>query len=87
MQSWLMLGEAIPLEVTGTTSMKLSQMFTRVLPSVLIFVFYACLFVGLTLALKRLALSVVYAICACVGSVLTTLIGLWKVYVAEAFCM
>jgi small multidrug resistance pump len=87
MQSWLMLGEAIPLEVTGTTSMKLSQRYTRVLPSVLIFVFYACLFVALTLVLKRLALSVVYAIWVGVGTVLTTLIGLWKVYVAEAFCM
>jgi hypothetical protein len=59
MQSWLMLGEAILLEVAGTTSMKLSQRFTRVLPTVLIFVFYACLFVALTLALKRLDLSVV----------------------------
>ncbi len=72
-----MLGEAIPLEVTGTTSMKLSQRFTRVLPSVLIFVFYARLFVGLTLALKRLALSVVYAIWVGIGAVLITLIGFW----------
>jgi small multidrug resistance pump len=53
----------------------------------LIFVFYACLFVALTLALKRLAASVVYAIWVGIGTVLTTLIGLWKVYVAEAFCM
>ena len=87
MQSWLMLGDAILLEVAGTTSMKLSQRFTRVLLSVLIFVLYACLFVALTLALKRLDLSVVYPIRAGIGTVLTTLIGLWKVYVAETFCM
>jgi multidrug transporter EmrE-like cation transporter len=64
----------------------LSKVYPR-LPSVLIFVFYACLFVALTLVLERLALSVVYAIWAGVGTVRTTLIGLWKVYVAEAFCM
>jgi small multidrug resistance pump len=38
---WLYLAAAILFEVAGITSMKLAQGFTRPLPSVLIFVFYA----------------------------------------------
>lgn len=77
MQAWLLLAAAIILEVAGTTSMKLSQGFARAAPSVLIFVFYALSFTALTLALKRLDLSIVYAIWAGVGTVLITLIGFW----------
>jgi len=40
MQSWLILIVAIILEVAGTTAMKLSDGFTRPLPSVLLVVFY-----------------------------------------------
>jgi small multidrug resistance pump len=38
--TWLYLALAILLEVSGTTCMKLSQGFTKVVPSVLLFVFY-----------------------------------------------
>ena len=41
MLQWLCLAGAIALEIAGTISMKLSAGFTRTLPSVLIFVFYA----------------------------------------------
>lgn len=75
MQAWLLLSAAILLEVAGTTSMKLSAGFTRALPSLLIFVFYAASFVALTLALKRLDLSLAYTIWAGVGTVLIALIG------------
>ena len=34
MQSWFFLAGAIALEVAGTTSMKLSQGFTKLFPSV-----------------------------------------------------
>ena len=37
---WLYLILAIALEVAGTTSMKLSQGFTKLLPSIAMFVFY-----------------------------------------------
>lgn len=55
--------------------MKLSAGFTRALPSFLIFVFYALSFTALTLALKRLDLSLAYAIWAGVGTVLIAVIG------------
>lgn len=75
MSAWAYLAAAIVLEVAGTTSMKLSHGFTRLLPSLLLFVFYVFAFVGLTVALKRLELSVTYAIWAGVGTILTALIG------------
>lgn len=75
---WFYLIGAIVLEVLGTTSMKLSEGFTRLLPSVLIFIFYAGAFVGLTLALKRMEVSVAYAIWSGVGTALIAVIGfLW----------
>ena len=75
MQHWLYLFFAIAFEVAGTTSMKLSEGFSRWLPSTMIFVFYAISFTFLTLALKRLDLSVAYAIWAGLGTALITAIG------------
>lgn len=74
--AWLLLLTAIVLEVAGTTSMKLSQGFTRVWPSVMIFVCYGLAFLALTLALKRLDLSVAYAIWAGAGTALVALVGM-----------
>lgn len=76
MQHWLYLAAAIFLEVAGTTSMKLSAGFTRLLPSALIFVFYALSFVALTLALRRIDLGVAYAIWAGIGTALIAVIGI-----------
>ena len=75
MQHWFYLLLAILLEVAGTTSMKLSQGFTKPIPSVLIFVFYALSFTALTFALRRLDMSVTYAVWSGLGTVLIALIG------------
>jgi small multidrug resistance pump len=74
-QAWAVLAAAILLEVAGTTSMRLSEGFSRVTPSVLIFVFYAASFALNTLVIRTLGLSVVYAVWSGVGTVLTALIG------------
>ncbi len=76
MQGWLWLSVSIVLEVAGTTSMKLSEGLTRLVPSVLIFVFYALSFTAFTFALKRVELSVAYAIWAGVGTALIAMIGI-----------
>jgi len=76
MSHWFFLIIAIILEVAGTTSMKLSEGFSRWLPSILIFVFYGLSFAGLTLALKRIDVSIAYAIWAGLGTALITVIGL-----------
>ena len=76
MHPWLLLVSAIALEVAGTTSMKLSQGFTRLVPSVLLFVCYVASFVALTLALKKIEVSVAYAVWAGVGTALVAAIGI-----------
>ncbi|MBG1265857.1 DMT family transporter [Nostoc sp. WHI] len=74
--SWIYLIAAIIFEVSGTTCMKLSQGFTKIGPSVLIFVFYGLCFTFLTLALKRLEVSVAYSVWAGLGTVLIAIIGI-----------
>ena len=74
-QAWTLLGLAIIFEVAGTTCMRLSESFTRLTPSLLIFVFYALSFALNTVIMRTLGLSVVYAVWSGVGTVLTALIG------------
>jgi small multidrug resistance pump len=76
--SWLFLILAIVFEVSGTTSMKLSQGFTKPLPSLLLFLFYGCSFGALTLALKTIDVSVAYAVWSGLGTALIAAAGiLW----------
>ena len=56
--------------------MKLSEGFSRLLPSILIFVFYAFSFFFFTLALKGIDVSIAYAIWAGLGTALITVIGI-----------
>lgn len=75
---WIYLVLAILLEVSGTTCMKLSEGFTKIVPSILLFVFYSLSFGMLTLALKRIDVSVAYAVWSGVGTALIATIGvLW----------
>lgn len=76
MKHWLYLAFAILLEVSGTTSMKLSQGFTRIVPSVLIFVLYGASFVALTFALKKIDVSIAYAVWSGVGTAAIAIIGI-----------
>jgi small multidrug resistance pump len=73
---WLYLIAAIVLEVTGTTCMKLSQGFTRLTPSVLLFILYGLSFTLLTLVLKKLDVSITYAIWSGLGTALIAAIGI-----------
>ena len=73
--SWVYLFMAILLEVSGTTCMKLSQGLTKLGPSVGVFVFYSCSLVGLALALKKLQVSVAYAVWSGVGTAIVAVIG------------
>jgi small multidrug resistance pump len=55
--------------------MKLSRGFAELLPSIGVFAFYICSAAAVILALKRLELSVAYAIWSGVRTALTALIG------------
>jgi small multidrug resistance pump len=74
--SWVLMIIAILFEVAGTTMMKLSQGFTRKAPTILMFVFYGIGFIPLSLAMKRLPVSVVYAVWSGLGTALITIIGI-----------
>ncbi len=82
MQHWFFLAGAIALEVAGTISMKLSEGFTKLVPSVLLFALYAASFVALTFALEKIEVSVAYAVWAGVGTALIAAIGI--LYFREA---
>jgi len=73
---WFYLAMAIVLEVVGTTCMKLSEGFTRPVPSVLVFVLYMVSFAFMILALKKMELGVVSAIWAGLGTALIAIIGI-----------
>jgi len=73
--SRIFLSVAILFEVAGITSLKLSRGFAEMWPSVGVFVFYVCSAAAVILALRRLELSVAYAIWSGVGTALTAMIG------------
>jgi small multidrug resistance pump len=74
-QAWFLLALAIVLEVCGTTSLKLSEGFTRMAPSVLIFVFYGLSFTLNSFVVRTLDLSVTYGIWAGCGTALAAIVG------------
>lgn len=73
---WLYLVAAIVLEVAGTTSMKLSAGFTRAVPSLAMFAFYAGSLAALTMALKAIDVSLAYAVWSGLGTALIAVIGI-----------
>ena len=72
---WIFLILAILSEVAGTICMKLSAGFTKPLPSILMWVFYAICFSLLPLTLKKIDVSVAYAIWSGVGTALIATVG------------
>lgn len=75
-ESWIALGIAIVFGVLGTTSMKLSHGFQHLKPALYLIFFYTTSFVALTFAIKRIELSVVYAVWSGVGTLLMAGIGI-----------
>ncbi|MBG05964.1 MAG: hypothetical protein CMM59_18035 [Rhodospirillaceae bacterium] len=65
--------------------MNLSSNFTKLISSISIFVFYAASFVALTFAIKKIEISVAFAVWSGVGTALIALIGI--LYFKEAATM
>jgi small multidrug resistance pump len=74
--SWLYLIAAIIFEVSGTTCMKLSEEFTKIVPSIFIFVFYGLCLIFLTLSLRTIPVSIVYSIWAGLGTIAIAIISI-----------
>jgi small multidrug resistance pump len=67
--AWVLVALAIVAEVTGTLSMRASDGFTRLWPSLMVVAGYAIAFVLLAQSLKTLGVGPVYAIWAGLGTV------------------
>ena len=76
MKPYLFLLVAIVLEVIGTTSLKASEQFTRLVPTVVMAVAYVGAFFCLGMTLKIIPVGVAYAVWSGVGIVLVSLAGL-----------
>lgn len=74
---WLYLFTAIIGEVVATASLKASDGFSKLIPSIITIIGYGITFYFLSLALKELPISIVYAIWAGLGIVLLSLIGVF----------
>ncbi len=74
--NYLWLAGAILSEVIATSSLKASNGFTRLLPSVLVVVGYGTAFYCLSQTLKTIPVGVAYAIWSGLGTVLIALVGL-----------
>jgi small multidrug resistance pump len=74
--TWVFLVIAIGAEVAATVSLRLSEGFSKLLPSVLVLVGYVVAFVMLSFALKRgMPIGIAYGVWAASGVALVALIG------------
>ncbi|WP_429939650.1 DMT family transporter [Brucella melitensis] len=79
MPVYTFLAIAIFSEVIGTLSLKASEGFSRLGPSIVVVVAYGLAFYFLSLTLKTIPVGVAYAIWSGVGVTLVALIG-WLVF-------
>ena len=75
MNAWLSLVLAILAEVIGTSALKASEGFSRLLPSVVVIGGYGIAFYFLSLTLRQIPVGIAYAVWSGAGTVLITLIG------------
>ncbi|WP_276957736.1 DMT family transporter [Allomeiothermus silvanus] len=75
MSGWTYLILAILAEVIGSTGLKASQGFSKLLPSIVVVVGYASAFYFLSLALKTVPLNTAYAVWSGLGTALIAVLG------------
>ncbi|MBR1885857.1 MAG: multidrug efflux SMR transporter [Schwartzia sp.] len=83
MNSWGLLAVAGLFEISWAVGLKYTEGFSRLLPSVLTILGSIASFVFLSLALKRLPLSIAYAVWTGMGIAGTSVLGV--VFFHEAF--
>lgn len=78
MKNWLLLGIAIVCEVIATSSLKSSEGFSKLLPSLLVVAGYGAAFYFLSLTLKSIPVGIAYAVWSGLGIVLVSVVAwLW----------
>lgn len=79
MSHWLALAIAIIAEVIGTTALKASNEFTRLIPSLIVVVGYGTAFYFMSISMRVLPVGIMYAIWSGMGIVLISVLG-WLVF-------
>ncbi|WP_438491662.1 DMT family transporter [Paenibacillus sp. IHBB 3054] len=77
---YLFLAISIASELVGTSMLKASQGFTKIIPVIVMLISFICSFFFLSLSLKTIPLNTAYAIWSGIGAVATVLISvlIWK---------
>ena len=75
MKAFLFLFIAIVFEIIGTSVLKLSEQFTKVVPSIISIIAYITAFYFLSLTLRTIPVGIAYAIWSGVGIVLISVVG------------
>ena len=76
--TYLFLALAIAAEVIATSSLKATEEFTKIIPTIIMIVAYLVSFYFMTLVLKFIPLGITYAIWSGVGIVLVAIVGAWR---------
>lgn len=79
MKAWLFLFVAVVCEISATSSLKPSEGFTKLAPSLLVIFGYGASFYFLSLTLKYIPVGIAYALWSGVGIILTSFIA-WVLY-------
>lgn len=72
---WLLLAVAIISEVAATSMLKSTESFTRLWPSVIVVCCYELSFILLTVAVRKIAMPIVYATWGGMGVALVTVVA------------
>ena len=75
MKTALIFFFAVLSEVIATTSLKFSEGFTKLLPSVIVVIGYGLSFYLLSISLKVMPIGIAYALWSGIGIVLTVIAG------------
>lgn len=75
MKNWLFLLLAIVCEVIATSNLKLSDGFTKIVPTIIVIVGYLAAFYFLSLTLKTIPVGIAYAVWSGLGIVAVSVIA------------
>ena len=77
--AYAILFGAIICEIIGTSALLASQQFTRLVPSLIVLVFYTGAILGLAFTFRAIPMGIAYAIWSGLGIVLISTVG-WIVF-------
>ncbi|AQW98866.1 DMT family transporter [Elizabethkingia anophelis] len=75
MKHYIYLFSAIIFEAVATSTLKSSEQFTKLIPSIITIVGYAGAFYFLSLSLKQIPVGIAYALWSAIGIVLIAVVG------------